>query len=358
MTVPDPADPADAADSRGPSWSAGELTPHDAPDIRRLFETVFGAPMSEALWRWKYDDARGCASGVRAGDGALVAHYGGTRRTLCLEGQAIDAVQMGDVMVRPDARGVLSRNGPFARATRHFIDARIDRAGGFEVGFGFPGARHARLGERLNLYRALGEMRELRWTANERRSALHWRWQLAPLPNARPDRADAQAKHIDTCWRRMRQALPGWVVPKRDAAWTRHRYGQHPHHRYHLHWLQCRITRRRVGLAALRSHGEGGEQPVWEWLDWVGPPAYLPAALASIRAAAARARALAVYGWFSAPLIAAFLHPPAGSLRGASAPADDSLVCNWCVTVARAATVPAAFDSTPWWLMGGDTDFR
>lgn len=344
------------------------LDEREQPEIRALFAQVFGAPMSEALWRWKYAEGRGAAAGVRemgatgaadpaqpraAGDGAagatgaLLAHYGGTRRDLCLGKDRIAGVQMGDVMVRPDARGILSRSGPFATVTRHFIAERVGEAPRFALGFGFPSGRHTRLGEVLGLYRALGEVRELRWPTAPARGWAGWRWPLVAL-------ATGQAwEGITPHWRAMRAALPDWVLPHRDAAWCRHRYADHPHHRYLVLELRDRLLRRKLGVLVLRPHEAPAGAPAgsgsWEWIDWIGDPRHLPRALIAARAAAADAGAGTLHGWFSAPLIAAFL--------GGSAPTQ-TVVCAWCVTVQRASHVPAAVDIAPWWLTSGDTDFR
>jgi hypothetical protein len=338
-----------------PRWRCEALGEDRQGEICALFEQVFGGSMSEALWRWKYDGGRGCASGARADDdaqGALLAHYGGTARMLCLGNTTIAGVQMGDVMVRPDARGVLSRSGPFARVTRHFIDERVGDGLRYAVGFGFPNARHARLGELLGLYRALGEVRELAWPAANPTGQAAWRWRLEALPALdAPDAAQAWAR-VDGLWERMRRALPEWLIAQRNGAWVRHRYADHPHHRYRLDWLRCRWTRRVLGVVVMRvpaaeaaAAGAG-----WEWMDWIGEPRHLPLAIEVARAEAARAGAGWLRGWFSAPLIARFV-PHAGE----PAPVP---VCTWCVTVRRSADVPAALDAAPWWLTGGDTDFR
>ncbi len=332
----------------------------DQHEIRALFEQVFGAPMSEALWRWKYDEGRGAAAGVRSSDteappGPLIAHYGGTRRTLGLGRELVLGVQMGDVMVRPDARGILSRNGPFAKATRHFIDENVGEPPRFAIGFGFPSQRHARLGELLGLYRALGQVLELDWPATPARGWSNWRWRLEPLvvanddPRASPQRESRAWAAIDDHWRTMRATLTDWVLPQRDADWCRHRYTAHPHHRYRIDALRCRFTGRSLGVMVIREHGPTPEGGLWEWMDWIGAPRHMPLALATARAHAAQAGVASLRGWFSAPLVDAWL-------GGRCAPA--TVVCSWCVTAQRAGAVPANIDTARWWLTSGDTDFR
>ena len=224
--------------------------------VRDLFGQVFQHPLSDALWQWKYAHGRGSASGLWQGD-ALIAHYGGTRRALCLGAATMAGVQMGDVMVQASARGLLSRHGAFATVARHYIEQRVagPDAGApegerFDIGFGFPSARHARLGGLLGMYRALGEVRELRWAAQPRSARQALTWQRRPLDLARLDARDTAL--LERLWCDMRQALGAWVLPQRDAAWCRHRYAQHPQQRYLAAALRHRITRRVVGVVILK----------------------------------------------------------------------------------------------------------
>jgi hypothetical protein len=343
-------------------------------EIRALFQQVFGRPMSEALWRWKYAEGRGCASGVRLDEQAwgespeavpeqpqeslparllapLLAHYGGTARALCLGQTVLAGVQIGDSMVRPDVRGVLSRSGPFALAARHFINERVGDGLCFAIGFGFPNARHARLGELLGLYRALGEVRELGWPAAPASGQAAWRWQLAPLVEAgRAVDPRAWAK-LDRLWERMRSALPDWLIAQRDADWCRHRYLDHPHHRYRVDSVRCRYTGKVLGVVVLRVPPADTPAPDgWELMDWIGEPRNLPLAIAVTRAEAANRGVPWLRGWFSAPLIERHT-------QHAGEPAATP-VCTWCVTARRSAGVPPGLDAAPWWLTGGDTEFR
>ena len=42
-----------------PRWHAVELGAAQRHEVSALFAQVFGLPMSDALWRWKYDAGRG-----------------------------------------------------------------------------------------------------------------------------------------------------------------------------------------------------------------------------------------------------------------------------------------------------------
>jgi hypothetical protein len=339
-----------AGDDRPGRWRPAILGPRDRADVLALFEQVFGGPMSEALSDWKYGAGRGLAGGVRDDEGRLLAHYGGTLRELCLGARCFGGIQMGDVMVRADGRGILSRRGPFASLASFFIDATIGEAPRAALGFGFPNDRHSRLGELLGLYLSLGEVRELRWPAAAGSGWPGPRWQLVPAGRTRADR-----ERLDRCWRTMRAALPDWVLPRRDPAWCEHRYAAHPHHDHRMLWLRCRYTRRVAGALVIREHapaGAAGER-TWECMDWIGEPRYLAPALEAACAAAHDQGVAALQGWFSAPIVERFLAAPQRL-----PPPTQTVVCRWCASPRRAADVPPAVDTAPWWLTSGDTDFR
>jgi Acetyltransferase (GNAT) domain len=97
------------------------LTPHDAASMRQLFQSVFGHAMSAAHWDWKYAQGAGMGLGLWH-DGKLVAHYGGTSRTVRAWGSPMLACQICDVMVAAQARpagpvdGCLSEQANWQRA--------------------------------------------------------------------------------------------------------------------------------------------------------------------------------------------------------------------------------------------------
>lgn len=331
-------------------WYAVPLGEAQVDEIRGLFAQVFGHPMSEALWRWKYDAGRGRATGTRGADGTLLAHYGGTARTLVCEGQPLHAVQMGDVMVKVHARGILSRQGPFATATQAFLQDHVGSPGGFALGFGFPSARHTRLGEKLGLYAPLGDVLELRWSLPPC-PASFWKrpWVCAPV--------DWSAAHtdarLDALWQALLGTAQGFVVPQRDARWWRHRFANHPEGPYRCWWVRGRFSRRVLGAVVLRP-GRNTEND-WELLDWLGAAQDTPVVLAAARELARQAGAGALTAWLSQPLVhhlQAFAPPPDGAL------ATEQPACPYCVTERAAPGLPAAARSQPWWLTGGDTDFR
>lgn len=327
------------------SWHAVNLGAPESPEVRALFAQVFGAPMSDALWQWKYADGRGQATGTRDLAGQLIAHYGGTARTLVWGGQERPAVQLGDVMVMEQARGVLSRNGAFATAAQSFLQQHVGAQTRFTIGFGFPNERAARLGKALGLYETLGEVLTLEWPSPQPGNpggGLR-RWATAPLDWADP-RTQGQ---LDTLWQALRSDAHDFVLPRRDASWWRHRFANHPDGPYQAWWVRHRFTRRILGAVVLRPG-----PATWEILDWVAPLRHAETVLVAARALAASAGAAGLTGWFSAPLAAQLGAMPA--LAGAAS----QLACTNCVTVARDPALTPDLLQRPWWLTGGDTDFR
>ncbi len=223
-------------------------------EVRALFAQVFGQPMAASLWHWKYGDGRGVATGAReCASGRLLAHYGGTQRAFVCAGQALAAVQVGDVMVQPGARGVLSRSGPFAVATRRLLDLHIGQGLAFDFGFGFPNARAGRLGELLGLYRPACEVLAVHWPALDAAQLAQAR-RGARLCTLDWGDAGASARRLDALWQRLArspEAAP-CVLGRRDAAWWRHRYANHPDAPYRCLWVRTRWTRRLLGAVALR----------------------------------------------------------------------------------------------------------
>lgn len=330
-----------------PSWHAVLLEAPQADEVRALFREVFGTEMSPELWHWKYGDGRGRATGARGDDGALLAHYGGTARALWSQGRAHTGVQLGDVMVRAEVRGILTRRGPFATSAQAFIERFIGDGAPYAVGFGFPNDRAVRLGEALGLYEALGEVHELCWSGPGPGLGSGWQ-QVRTEPLDWEDAATAPA--LDALWAAMRDATGCAVLPCRDAAWWQHRFAAHPQRPYRAWWVRHRWTRRRLGAVMLRPGGEPGA--AWEWMDLLAAPAHLDRMLHAARALAAGHGAPALMGWFSAPL--------AQRLRGLAGSADAAVrpACRYSVTRRRSSALGPQAWADAWWLTGGDTDFR
>lgn len=337
--------------SAAPAWGLVDLDAENLDEVRDLFTRVFAAEMTPALWHWKYGAGRGLAMGTRGTDGRLLAHYGGTARTLLVGGVAVPGVQVGDVMVAQEARGILSRRGPFAMAARGFVERHIGVPQGFACGFGFPNDRAAELGKVLGLYRDAVKVLQLRWPQVQGAHALslRWKWRLTPI-----DWSDARTNaRLDTFWRGLSRdsRLKNCVLPQRDAAWWRHRFANHPHTQYRCYWVHSRFSGQALGAVALRPGSEPGNE--WELLDCLALQRDMPAVVAAARGLCMRHGASALTSWLSEPLALCLL------THRQLADAHSEIACLAITSVRRWPSLPDP-DSTPlwWWLTGGDTDFR
>ncbi|MCP1314107.1 MULTISPECIES: GNAT family N-acetyltransferase [unclassified Halomonas] len=323
---------SEQAPLKSAQWQVRWATPDDTDALLALFERSFGAPMGREEWLWKYRfaDSPGV---VCVDDGELVAFNGGMPRPVTLEGRDTTAVQMGDVMVDPRYRGILTRKGPFYRVVQAFFAEKVGEGLDYRYAFGFPHARHARLGSALKLYCETDRIEEARWSPRARRGWRH---------TARPLTAD-DAPVADALWQAMRQALPDAALCQRDSQWLAHRYRQVPGREY-LTWLVVeRLTRRPVGICVLRQHG-----PKVELLDLVAPPSALNAVLGCARHLTARLGCEALTAWVS-PRVARALAPTRPELSATEVVVPGSQVNG----------KPLGMElEKRWWLMGGDTDFR
>ncbi len=333
------------------SWHVVDIALPQRDEVLALFAQVFGGAMAPDLWHWKYGDGRGLATGTRSDDGRLLAHYGGTARTLLVARQPMAGVQLGDVMVAQDVRGILSRRGPFATAARGFLERHVGSEGGAACGFGFPNDRHARLGEALGLYQTVGSIWQVQWPAlpKARHLGARARWRFAPVDWSRADTPE----RLNALWAALLAAplAQHCVLPQRDAAWWRHRFGNHPEAPYRCFWVRQRWSNQLLGALALRPPAQAGGP--WELLDWLAPPDRMGSMVAAARSLCQRQGASGMMAWLSEPL-AKRLMACHGLADGQSSPA-----CAACVTSRRAASL--ANPQTPalwWWLTGGDTDFR
>lgn len=309
-------------------------TAADTPALLELFARSFGHAISEQEWQWKYRFAPSPGM-LCLDDERIVAFNGGMPRTCHHGDDAFTAVQMGDVMVDPDYRGILTRRGPFYHVVQAFFSTSVGEGDAlpYRYAFGFPHARHARLGRALSLYCQPDVVRQASWSAAPRRRL---------RDTARP-LTTSDAATVDALWAAMRKGLPHAVIGERDAAWLEHRYAQAPGRDY-ARWLVTeRLTGRALGVCVLRHHGEHAEL-----LDLIAPPAALPRAVGVARHITARLGARQLTAWLT-PTVASTLAATRPQLED-----TEVVVPGSCVNGAELGMEPAG----RWWLMGGDTDFK
>lgn len=320
-----------------PRWYLVEVNQSDFPRFAMLFQRAFGSRPSLKLWQWKYDQGRGAAVGAIL-NGAMVAHYGGTRRRAVWGMRTLDLWQICDVMVEPAERGVMTRHGVMYRAAATFFEAWFGLAEA-DFAYGFPSRRHQSLGERLKLYQEMDRMMELRWSPqpeNDLRRFRRWRY-------LRPACATDQ-EWMTKLWRRMRQDLVDRILIERDWAYIQYRYMDHPEHHYEFILLLNRLTRKPRGLLVLRRHEED-----LELLDVVAPLSTLPDLIALARGMAKYWHLKSLYCWITASQIR-YIADEAAQVR--------DLDISMPVSVWVPPEIPPSETRGKWWLMSGDTDFH
>lgn len=328
-----------------PMAAAAELIPEAArlrvgpvdsvsdSQVHGLFKTVFGVDKPPAWWTWKYGDGRGFAFGAWRGE-RLVAHYAAFPRQVWWRGEALPAFQVGDVMVHPRERGVLTRRGPFQRCATAFLETWLGYGRPFLLGFGFPNLRAMRVAERLGLYAPVDRMHEIRWPPLPDRP--RWRSRI------RHFQPESDASRVASLWARMRRDLDGFLVGERHFAYLVHRYLHHPEHRYECLVLTGRLRRQVLGLIVLRRDGDR-----WLWVDWLGGAADMDEALAQARRMVTRWGGNELYTWASTV--------PAGrlaALGGVVMPLEVFVPTG----IWTEGPDPESLRER-WWLMPGDTDF-
>jgi hypothetical protein len=299
-----------------------------------LFVSAFGHTMPASLWHWKYDDQ--CKPGILAhAAGKAVAHYGGLPRVVWLRGVQHDAVQIGDVMVDPDMRGILTRRGPFMRSAFTFLQDKTGLGKPFRLAFGFPSGRHAKLGEKLGLYGLVDDLFEAIWPASPGARLPFWL-------KIRPVSADDHAM-VDALWERMRADLVGYAAPQKDADFFKHRYMNHPTQTYLLFLVSLRWRSRPEGILVLRDHGQ--ETGV-ELMDMLGPLDKLGRLFKAALALAGGLGRQRLFGWMTSGVLAAL---PGAMTR--------TKITDICIATPDLEEMTGHLRSC-WWLMSGDTDSR
>ncbi len=320
---------------QAPRWRLTHMMANDFAAFSVLFESVFGHPMSLALWRWKYAGGRGCSVAAWRGD-RLVAHYGGSLRKVLAFGRPLQALQVCDAMVDPRERAVMTKTGAMFQVTASFLEFYQGLAG-IPLAFGFPNRRAMRLGERLGLYAEVGALLELRWSALGTRPRLNTR-----LRYLNPDAA-ADRRSVERLWVEMAQDLKDGLVGVRDWSYLRHRYFEHPERHYALVLVRSRFTGTTLGLLVLRQD----EKDV-VLIDLVAPLRRMPLLLSQARRLTGLWGRSSLYGWI----------PRQHAWRFTT---RDTEVRDIEVSIPTNAWVSQPFNPARlhdrWWLTIGDTDF-
>lgn len=311
----------------------------DMHDVLALHQRVFGGAVDFPWYEWKYQRGAGEAMGVWC-DGALIAHCAGFPRLFSYEGESATYLQIGDVMVAPEWRGILTRHGPFFHVSQGLYGSRLGRTGPYPVGFGFPNARHMRLAVKSGLSWDCAGMHELEWTGPCAHQIADSFWRLLPLSPS-DESFDAS---VEMAWLRMNKDARTVRLGDRSAGHIRWRYASRPGTSHHFFRVCRPWSQQTLGLLVLGPVTR--DRPV-HWLDWVGPIGMVNTASRLCRQEAARLGASSLLTWASPAVVMAL--QPSGFSRQTE--------------VARIG-VPVDSDVSSqevaemnWWFMSGDTDF-
>jgi len=316
------------------NWVVEQACAEDEKMLLELFYKAFKHEMPVQQWRWKYARSQPMGTLVREDD-KVVAFYGAMPREIQLFGRSDIAVQIGDVMVEPSRRRILTRRGPFFLAASAFSERFVGSGKPYCYAFGFPSDRHNRLGEHLGLYARVGKVFEANWRPLS--------GCIMSMTKSRPLPADCLTV-IDQLWQEMADDLIEEVVPVRDSQYIQRRFLTHPTIEYKLVLVERRFSGRPLGLLVLRDLEDDGI----ELLDMVAPLRQIPLLVKVARQLTGSLKRPRLFAWLTRPV--------ADVLKGSQ-----------CALKKTDVDIPTFIWEQPekvleirdhWWLMGGDSDFR
>ncbi len=234
-------------------WRIKNVEGNDSSLVRSQFKKIFDQNMSQQHWQWKYAQGRGQAivALVNSAGNQFAAHYGGVGRDIIINGTAEKAVQIVDVMVAPEERGSLSRQGPFFRVAASFLEQYIGYNKAYLLGFGFPNDRAMRLAQSLGLYEPVGEMAEFTWSPLAKIPSLSTHLLGITIKNVQ-----RYAAQLDGLWQQMQACFTKSIIGVRDWQYINHRYLRHPVRNYEIIMVIRRFTQKPLGLIVLRHEEE------------------------------------------------------------------------------------------------------
>lgn len=320
--------------NKEPRWQLRWVQEGDRAAWTNLFASAFGFAMAEELRAWKYQHTTHMGVGAYAGE-QMVAFYGGMPRAIRMRGQDAMAVQIGDVMVHPEHRGVMTRQGAFQMAAATFLEQQIGYGRPYLLGYGFPAFKSMALAKHLGLYEPVDELLEWRWNASHTGQDLITHYEAVTSLNE---------GMVDALWKAMANDLNDSIVGVRDSSYLTHRYLMHPVNAYDLLLVKAAATDKTLGVLVMsRTHDS-----TFEVLDWVGELSQLPFML---NAAAQHALAK------GAQLLTAWITKSHAHLM--TMPNSETVPTGLAIpTNSWTPGPPSEEVANRWFLMGGDTDFK
>lgn len=231
-----------------PAASAFTLRPYregDEEAILPAFTAAFAVPRPLERWRWIY---RASPDGARlmlawAPDGGLAAHFGGTAHRGVRDEQPISVTHMRDAFSTPGYRGAIGgRKGVYVRTIEAFF-ARWDGETTFV--YGFPSARHFRLGSLVGRFSGFSD-----WVAFRVVLSRTYEGRAAPTLRAVVREVTAFDAAFDALWKERSRRLRMAVV--HDAAFLSWRFGPGAGRPYWTWTVSPYLSARLVGYVVLQ----------------------------------------------------------------------------------------------------------
>jgi hypothetical protein len=217
----------------------------DLPHLTAFFTERFGREWTPEEWEWKYRSLPGEARSLVAvaASGSILAHAGALRLPARWHGGEVGVWQLVDFAGTPRNRGMR----PALVELGRLLLADLPGDGDVPWIFGFPSARHFRLGERTFGYRPLVQIEELGGAIPE-------------------EPAGARVEASDSCgdWAEAIWDACGVEGVRRSAAFLNWRYHARPHRYYRFYRLALGATE---GLAVFAFVGE----EAWAAELWLPP---------------------------------------------------------------------------------------
>jgi Acetyltransferase (GNAT) domain len=255
-----------------------EASAADAPGIRRVFQNVFGSPLSEEEWRWKFEqNPDGWRGVVAVLDGDVVGTYLGWGARFVLDGEERLLYSVGDVATEKRARGMGGKRSVFGMMADAFFSSV---AATVPFCYGFPGARHEKVSEKIVGSRTLFPI-----------ELVHVPAQALGAPPSDMETGDVAPEGHDALWRIARRELRFAAV--RDRTRVNWRFHARPARHYRMVW-------RRQGSEVMSWAALSVWQGAATVVDYVGREsggADLPGLFAAVAEEAGRLGATTLVFW-------------------------------------------------------------
>lgn len=317
-------------------WIAADIPLSHSQEMLSLFREVFNQDLGEPMRHWKYAPEQSHAFGVWNREGKLVAHYGGFVRILSMFGKITPALQIGDVMVHPSERAVMTKHGAFFLAASSFFDQYVGKGKLYSMAFGFPNRRAIKIGQRLNLYASVERIFKRNWSVEG--ADLPFWLAIEPLFD-QPHWSEA----ADRLWQIMQKNTADFILVCRDSAYLSYRFQKRPDGNYLVFLIRNRFTKYPKCIVIMKKNNDS-----LDWLDFVGPRSTIPLATTVARHLARKFGALKVSTWLTGCMLKDF---SSGDSKTEETDVEIAQ-SDWNLSQGLSDTTRGY-----WWLMYGDTDF-